>query len=115
MFWTDQGNQPLPKEIVDRFDGKVMAIVGYEADQVMVQPTGKPGADPTKDVSVPINWAYDHHYMAWMTGKHSEMTKVQCDRGDPESHGMTQKNKAVPRKGAPPQNFKDTPISQMFR
>ena len=31
---------------------------GYEQDQVMVTPTGKPGVNPEKDVSVPINWAY---------------------------------------------------------
>ena len=33
VFWTDQGNQPLPPEIVQRFKGKVMAITGYEMDQ----------------------------------------------------------------------------------
>ena len=37
-------------EIVKEFDGKVMAITGYEADQVIVQ-KGKP------DMSVPITWA----------------------------------------------------------
>ena len=34
MFWADQGVQPLPEEIVKRFDGKVIAIQGYEQDQV---------------------------------------------------------------------------------
>ena len=34
-----------------------MAITGYEQDQVMVVPTGKPGLNPDQDVSVPINWA----------------------------------------------------------
>ena len=34
-----------------------MAITGYEQDQVMVVPTGKPGLNPNQDVSVPINWA----------------------------------------------------------
>ena len=70
VFWTSQGNQPLPQHIVDRFKGKVMAITGYEQDQVqkhipsvvptcpqvMVVPTGKPGLNPEQDVSVPINW-----------------------------------------------------------
>jgi hypothetical protein len=55
-FWTDQGSQPLPPDVVKRFDGKVIAIQGYEQDQVMVQPAGQPGANPSKDVSVPINW-----------------------------------------------------------
>lgn len=26
----------------------------------MVTPVGKPGLNPEKDVSVPINWAYNH-------------------------------------------------------
>ena len=51
------GTHPVPPEIVRRFANKTMAIVGYEMDQVMVQPTGKPGVHPEKDVSVPINWA----------------------------------------------------------
>lgn len=29
VFWTDLGTQPLPAEIVKRFDGKVIAIQGY--------------------------------------------------------------------------------------
>lgn len=60
MFWTNQGNLPLPPDVVARFKGKVMAITGYEHDQVMV--AGVPGADPAKDVSVPFTWAYNHHY-----------------------------------------------------
>ena len=36
VFWTDQGNIPLPPHIVERFKGKVMAITGYEQDQVYV-------------------------------------------------------------------------------
>ena len=54
VFWTDQHNQPLPPDIVKKFDGKVLAIVGYEQDQVMVNPVGKPGVNPSKDVSVPV-------------------------------------------------------------
>ena len=30
VFWTDQGETPLPPDIVKRFDGKVMALMGYE-------------------------------------------------------------------------------------
>ena len=44
---------------MERFAGKVIAITGYEQDQVMVTPTGKPGQNPSQDVSVPINWAYN--------------------------------------------------------
>lgn len=52
----------------------------------MVTPTGKPGVNPEQDVSVPINWAYNHHYMAWMTGTGSEIVKVENDEG--EGFGM---------------------------
>ena len=58
-FWTDLGLQSIPDEIVKRFAGKVMAITGYEQDQVLVEPVGSPGVNPEKDISVPINWAYD--------------------------------------------------------
>ena len=54
VFWTDQGTTPLPDDIIKRFDGKVMAIMGYEQDQVIVDPLGKPGQNPDKDTSVPI-------------------------------------------------------------
>ena len=62
VYWQYQGEAKFPDEIIKRFDGKVMAITGYEQDQVMVQPVGQPGVHPEKDVSVPINWAYNHHY-----------------------------------------------------
>ena len=43
----------------------------------MVTPTGQPGVNPEEDVSVPINWAYNHHYCAGMGGKHSEYKEIQ--------------------------------------
>ena len=52
VYWTRSKNLPLPKDIVDRFEGKVMAITGYEVDQVMKTPDG--------DKSVPIYNAYNH-------------------------------------------------------
>ena len=81
-MWHDLGNNPVPAEIVKRFKGKAIAVVGYEQDQVMVTPTGQPGAQPEKDVSVPINWAYNHHYVMWLTGEHSEMAYLPGDPTD---------------------------------
>lgn len=46
---------PMDKDLVARFQGKTMAIVGYETDQVIVT-EGRP------DVSVPITHAYNHHF-----------------------------------------------------
>eukprot|EP00658_Telonema_sp_P-2_P011110 TRINITY_DN14225_c0_g1_i3.p1 TRINITY_DN14225_c0_g1~~TRINITY_DN14225_c0_g1_i3.p1 ORF type:complete len:942 (-),score=213.51 TRINITY_DN14225_c0_g1_i3:82-2907(-) len=115
VFWTSQGTLPLPPAIVERFKGKVMAITGYEQDQVMVVPTGQPGVNPDQDVSVPINWAYNHHYMAWMTGAHSELEEVECDPNDVSSHGAPTKWVAVDKPSALPRKFADVaPTSQMF-
>jgi hypothetical protein len=50
----------LPDDIIERFaDGKVMAMRGYEVDQVRT-------TDDGREVSVPITWAYNHHYIAWL-------------------------------------------------
>merc|ERR1719369_1709778 len=35
VFWTMMDPVPLDKDLVARFDGKVLAVVGYETDQVM--------------------------------------------------------------------------------
>ena len=52
-YWVDNN-------IVKRFDGKTMAVVGFEVDQVFKGET---------DVSVPINVAYNHHFEREMLGK----------------------------------------------
>ena len=94
-FWTSMGVHSLPDHIVRRFAGKVIAITGYEQDQVMVEPVGMPGLFPDKDVSVPINWAYNHHYMTWMVGEGSEMREVVAEPGDTSAHGAPTKWVAV--------------------
>jgi hypothetical protein len=61
VHWMSHGNLPLPQDIVERFEnGKVMAVTGYEVDQVMTDP------DSGEDRSVPITWAYNHHYTAFL-------------------------------------------------
>jgi hypothetical protein len=59
VHWTSHGSIPLPLHIIRRFqNGTVMALMGYEVDQVRNDPiTGL-------EVSVPITWTYNHHYMA---------------------------------------------------
>ena len=47
VWWKTLPSLPLPAEVVKRFDGKAMAVVGYETDSVRRTPQG--------DVSVPIN------------------------------------------------------------
>ena len=91
VFWTDQHNQPLPNDIVKKFDGQVIAIVGYEVDQVMVHPVGQPGQNPEQDVSVPVNWAYNHHYMMWMTGNFSSLKKMPVTPEEEAAHAASHK------------------------
>ena len=64
---------PLPPDIVKRFDNKPIAIMGYEEDQVFANET-----------SVPINWAYNHHYVFWMQGKNSEMVLTKASPNEHE-------------------------------
>jgi hypothetical protein len=118
VFWADQGNNALPADIVKRFANKTMAIVGYEQDQVMVYPTGHPGVNPEQDVSVPINWAYNHHYMGWMTGAHSELRKVKTSKETDVygngAHGKDYVNKAFDLPSAAFRANPSVPTSQMF-
>lgn len=79
VVWTTYQPIPLPADIVERFDGKPMAIVGMESDQVR---NGTHG-----EVSVPITWSYNHHYGPNVVGKAAQIIKVP--EGDPRipDHG----------------------------
>lgn len=80
VYWTNSGPLPLPQEIVDKFAGKVMAITGYEVDQVMnphvVNATCHTAECRAADRSIPIYNAYNHHYFGWLTGVHGEMYQM---------------------------------------
>lgn len=69
VFWRMQEPVSLPDEIQERFANKVMSIVGYEADQVRKTPEG--------DVPVPITWAYNHHYEAYLTSSAAVLVKKE--------------------------------------
>ena len=115
VFWTDQHNQPLPADIVAKFKGKVIAITGYEQDQVMVSPQGQPGKNPGQDVSVPINWAYNHHYMMWATSDgYSELKQVDAAPGDVLAHGSPRKWVVKETPAAALRDDPSIPTSQMF-
>jgi hypothetical protein len=74
VFWTGLPQIPLPADIVKRFKGKGMAVVGFEVDQVRQTPEG--------DVSLPITHAYNHHYGATLLGAGSRMERVPYDPND---------------------------------
>ena len=82
VYWTTNNPINLPKELVDRFKGKIMAITGYEVDQVTHSgPQIGSTTDSKKlggfscypdcsdtDTSIPLYNAYNHHYFSWLVG-----------------------------------------------
>ena len=66
VYWTMMPKVELPKNIIDRFFKKTMAIVGYETDQVFANGS-----------SVPITWAYNHHYEAYLRSIETNLIKLE--------------------------------------
>lgn len=80
VYWTMMNPVRLPENIVNRFNGKTMAMVGYEHDQVFKTEQG--------DVSVPITWAYNHHYEGYLLGPKSILKNVSQNSRDNEDYGQ---------------------------
>lgn len=114
VFWKDFGDLQLPPHIVERFRGKVIAITGYEYDQVMVSPAGEPGENPDEDVSVPISWAYNHHYTAFISGSYARIEKATPVPGDMSDHGGPAHWKVVELEAAKFRDDPSIPTNQMF-
>ena len=89
VYWTRNNPINLPEEIVKRFENKVMAVTGYEVDQV-VHTGPQRGSTTTNtslggfscypscedgDVSIPEYNAYNHHYFGWLTGKDATLVE----------------------------------------
>ncbi|CAE7423852.1 unnamed protein product [Symbiodinium natans] len=87
VYWTRNAPINLPKDLVDRFDGKVMAITGYEVDQV-THDGPQLGSTTVDDIlggfscypdcsegdrSIPSYHAYNHHYFSWLVGKDAQV------------------------------------------
>lgn len=68
VIWTTFPPVSLPDEIVKRFAGKPMAILGMESDQVRNTTEG--------EVSVPFTWSYNHHYGPNILGEKAKIIKV---------------------------------------
>eukprot|EP00040_Diaphanoeca_grandis_P037212 m.241412 g.241412 ORF g.241412 m.241412 type:complete len:883 (+) comp33774_c0_seq2:100-2748(+) len=85
VFWTGLPAVDLPADIVQRYAGRGMAVVGFEIDQVRQTPEG--------DVSVPINVAYNHHFEAALSGANSRFKKIYFDGpNDPRIAEIEKKN-----------------------
>ena len=68
VYWTMMNPVKLPQNIINRFNNKVMAITGYEMNQVII--------NNGVETPVPITWAYNHHYLAYLLDRHTQLVKV---------------------------------------
>ena len=108
VYWTRNLPIDLPPKLVQRFKNKVMAITGYEVDQV-THKGPQPGSTTTKeqlggfscyprcdeggvDKSVPIYHAYNHHYFSWLIGEDAELYKRKSRVPNPTFTAFRAKN-----------------------
>ena len=90
VFWKGLDPVDLPKEIVERYKGKGMAVVGFEMDQVRRVPS-KANASVLEDVSVPLTVAYNHHFESTMVGGNAAFEKIVFDgANDPRIQELEQ-------------------------
>ncbi|CAB9518140.1 expressed unknown protein [Seminavis robusta] len=61
VFWKGLPPVKLPQHIASKYKGQVMAVIGFELDQVRIDKDGK-------ERSVPMNAVYNHHFEATMIG-----------------------------------------------
>ena len=73
VFWKGLPPVDLPKHIVQKFRNKGMAVVGFEMDQVR-RVQQKDGT--LKDVSVPLNVVYNHHFESTMIGSKAKFKQI---------------------------------------
>lgn len=74
VFWTGTTPVELPEEIVQRYAGRGMAVVGFEANQVRRTAQG--------DVPVPIDVVYNHHFESNMVGARAALERIEFDGPD---------------------------------
>ena len=107
------GDTPLPDHIVKRFAGKVIAITGYEQDQVMVEPVNQ-GRPPGQGRERADQLGVQPPLQTWMLGEHSYMTEVAAQPGDTSAHGAPTKWIAEDRPSAALRSDPDAPTSLLF-
>jgi hypothetical protein len=113
VYWTRNAPIPLPPALVKRFAGKVMAITGYEIDQV-TSPHAPPNATQAPlsgfacypdcgagDKSVPIYNAYNHHYFSWLTGAGAEVYDAKIETKYPNPTHTAVREKVPDPQGFP--------------
>ena len=83
VWWHGLAPVDFPPEIVKKYNGTGMAIVGWEIDQVRRTSEG--------DVSVPINALYNHHFNGVIIGKEASFRKVTLTGPDDPLAGKVAK------------------------
>ena len=110
VFWTQQDPVPLPAEFVEKYAGKTVGFVGYEADVVRINQTSG------KYASVPCYEQYNHHYAVSLLGNESKMAFVgrqtYLDERDIMAHRHAPQWQAQTLPGADPNSI--VPVMQMF-
>lgn len=81
VYWTMMDPVPLPSNIVNKFKNKKIAITGYEVDQVFKFSNGS-------ESSVPITWAYNHHYEAYLRNSENYFQKLGVNYSNPLDIGQ---------------------------
>ena len=79
VFWRGLGVVPLPADVVKEYDGKIMAITGFEVD--VLRNTSK-GVE-----RVPCYESYNHHYAMSMHGAGVDIEYVEEWAPAQNSHG----------------------------
>jgi len=74
VWWKPLAPTQMPAEMIQKYKGKGMAIIGWEIDQVR-RVKGKNGS--LVDVSVPISATYNHHYVSHVIGSKAKFRKVE--------------------------------------
>ena len=72
VFWKGLPPVSLPKHIVDKYQSKVMAVVGFEVDQVRLN-------ENQQEESLPITAAYNHHFESTMIGGNARFELASPD------------------------------------
>ena len=82
VFWKGLPPVDLPAHVVEKYRGRGMAIVGFELDQVRRTPQG--------DVSLPMTFAYNHHFESTLIGSRASFRKrgaAEAAAAAPNGHG----------------------------
>jgi hypothetical protein len=90
VWWAALEAVKMPEDVVKQFDGRTMAIVGFELDQVYKAKNGS-------YLSLPMTFSYNHHFESNMVGKGSRMEKIKIDGPqDPRLSDMQRMGHGIP-------------------